>query len=105
VGEIEYIHLLRDKDTGKSIGSAFIKYEDCKSGVLAVDNFNGVSVSGSHQAPSPPPTLAPPPQIRPPPSRHATLLQPPPTPYATCSSVEADESHVPAPLVNPCLWL
>jgi hypothetical protein len=44
VGEIEYIHLLRDKDTGKSIGSAFIKYEDCKSGVLAVDNFNGVSV-------------------------------------------------------------
>ena len=43
-GEVEYIHLLRDKTTGKSIGSAFLKYEDCRSAVLAVDNFNGVQV-------------------------------------------------------------
>jgi RNA-binding motif protein, X-linked 2 len=43
-GEVEFIHLLRDKKTGKSTGSAFIKYEDARSCVLAVDNFNGIQV-------------------------------------------------------------
>ncbi|OQR83867.1 U2 snRNP component IST3 [Achlya hypogyna] len=41
VGEIEDINLVRDKDTGKSMGFVFIKYEDHRSTVLAVDNFNG----------------------------------------------------------------
>ncbi|OQS02155.1 U2 snRNP component IST3 [Thraustotheca clavata] len=40
-GEIEDINLVRDKETGKSMGFAFIKYEDHRSTVLAVDNFNG----------------------------------------------------------------
>ncbi|ETV85888.1 hypothetical protein H257_02429 [Aphanomyces astaci] len=41
VGEIEDINLVRDKDTGKSMGFSFIKYENHLSTVLAVDNFNG----------------------------------------------------------------
>ncbi|CAK4906338.1 unnamed protein product [Aphanomyces euteiches] len=41
VGEIEDINLVRDKDTGKSLGFCFIKYENHLSTVLAVDNFNG----------------------------------------------------------------
>ncbi|KDO27852.1 hypothetical protein SPRG_07125 [Saprolegnia parasitica CBS 223.65] len=44
VGEIEDINLVRDKDTGKSMGFAFLKYEDHRSTVLAVDNFNGSSL-------------------------------------------------------------
>lgn len=43
-GQVEFVHLLRDKKTGKSQGSAFIKYEDARSAVLAVDNFNGAKV-------------------------------------------------------------
>lgn len=43
-GEVEYIHLLRTPDTGKSMGSAFLKYEDPRSCVLAVDNLNGIEV-------------------------------------------------------------
>eukprot|EP00511_Aplanochytrium_stocchinoi_P005744 CAMPEP_0204836006 /NCGR_PEP_ID=MMETSP1346-20131115/24198_1 /ASSEMBLY_ACC=CAM_ASM_000771 /TAXON_ID=215587 /ORGANISM="Aplanochytrium stocchinoi, Strain GSBS06" /LENGTH=212 /DNA_ID=CAMNT_0051970463 /DNA_START=95 /DNA_END=733 /DNA_ORIENTATION=- len=45
-GEIEDIHLVRDEDTGESKGFAFIKYEDWRSTVLAVDNFNGTSLLG-----------------------------------------------------------
>ena len=45
-GEIEDMHLVRDEDTGKSKGYAFIKYEDQRSTVLAVDNFNGITVRG-----------------------------------------------------------
>lgn len=45
-GEVEDIHLIRDKDTGKSKGFAFLKYEDFRSTVLAVDNFNGVLLLG-----------------------------------------------------------
>jgi RNA-binding motif X-linked protein 2 len=41
-GEIADVNLVRDKVTGKSRGFAFIAYEDQRSTVLAVDNFNGV---------------------------------------------------------------
>lgn len=43
-GEIVQINLVRDKDTGKSKGFCFICYEDQRSTVLAVDNFNGIKV-------------------------------------------------------------
>jgi RNA-binding motif X-linked protein 2 len=45
-GEIEDIHLVRDGDTGKSRGFAFVKYEDARSCVLAVDNLCGCQVLG-----------------------------------------------------------
>lgn len=44
-GEVEDINLAREEDTGKSRGFAFVKYEDARSCVLAVDNFVGVKVS------------------------------------------------------------
>jgi RNA-binding motif X-linked protein 2 len=40
-GEIEDIHLVRDAKTGKAKGFAFVKFEDQRSTVLAVDNLNG----------------------------------------------------------------
>ena len=40
------MHLSRDKDTGKSKGFAFLKYEDQRSTELAVDNLGGSSVLG-----------------------------------------------------------
>lgn len=40
-GEIVDINLVRDKTTGKSKGFAFLAYEDQRSTILAVDNFNG----------------------------------------------------------------
>ena len=43
-GEIVNINLVRDKKTGKSKGYCFIAYEDQRSTVLAVDNFNGIRV-------------------------------------------------------------
>ena len=43
-GEIEDVHLVRDKGSGKSKGFAFLKYEDQRSTVLAVDNFNGIKI-------------------------------------------------------------
>ena len=42
--QVEDLHLVREKDTGKSKGFAFLKYEDQRSTVLAVDNFNGIKV-------------------------------------------------------------
>lgn len=45
-GEIEDIHLIREQDTGKSKGFAFVKYEDARSTILAVDNFNGAKLLG-----------------------------------------------------------
>jgi RNA-binding motif X-linked protein 2 len=45
-GEIEDINLVRDEGTGKSKGFCFVKYEDQRSSVLAVDNFNGTSLCG-----------------------------------------------------------
>jgi RNA-binding motif X-linked protein 2 len=45
-GEIEDINLVRDKATNKSKGFAFVKYEDNRSTILAVDNFNGMKLLG-----------------------------------------------------------
>mmetsp|Transcript_13462 Transcript_13462/g.29240 ORF Transcript_13462/g.29240 Transcript_13462/m.29240 type:complete len:236 (-) Transcript_13462:60-767(-) len=45
-GEIEDIHLVRDSDSGKSKGFAFVKYEDSRSCILAVDNLTGSQVLG-----------------------------------------------------------
>jgi RNA-binding motif X-linked protein 2 len=45
-GEIEDIHLVRNEETGKSRGFAFLKYEDSRSCILAVDNLCGVIVLG-----------------------------------------------------------
>ena len=45
-GEIEDMHLVRDSDTRKSKGFAFVKYEDARSCVLAVDNLTGSMVLG-----------------------------------------------------------
>ena len=43
-GEIEDIHLVRDEQTGRSKGFCFLKYEDYRSTILAVDNMNGSTV-------------------------------------------------------------
>mmetsp|Transcript_21300 Transcript_21300/g.32098 ORF Transcript_21300/g.32098 Transcript_21300/m.32098 type:complete len:248 (+) Transcript_21300:22-765(+) len=45
-GEIDDVHLVREADTGKSRGFAFLKYEDARSCVLAVDNLGGSCVLG-----------------------------------------------------------
>lgn len=45
-GEPVDINLPRDKQTGKARGFGFIMYENQKSTVLAVDNFNGAKVLG-----------------------------------------------------------
>ncbi|KAI9006377.1 zinc finger CCCH domain-containing protein 42 [Hyaloraphidium curvatum] len=45
-GEIVDVNLVRDKGTGKSKGFAFVAYEDQRSTVLAVDNFNGTKLLG-----------------------------------------------------------
>jgi RNA-binding motif X-linked protein 2 len=45
-GEIVDLRLMRDKETGKSRGFAFLAYQDQRSTILAVDNFNGVEICG-----------------------------------------------------------
>ena len=45
-GEIDDLHLVREEDTGKSKGFCFLKYEDARSCVLAVDNMCGVNLLG-----------------------------------------------------------
>ncbi|KAF9171194.1 hypothetical protein BGX21_000727 [Mortierella sp. AD011] len=45
-GEIAGINLVRDKESGKSKGYAFLKYVDQRSTVLAVDNMNGSKIAG-----------------------------------------------------------
>ncbi|XP_022178916.1 U2 snRNP component IST3-like [Myzus persicae] len=45
-GEITNLNLVRDKDTGKQKGYCFVCYEDQRSTILAVDNFNGTRVLG-----------------------------------------------------------
>ena len=45
-GEIEDIHLVRNEETGKSRGYCFIKYDDSRSCILAVDNLCGAVVLG-----------------------------------------------------------
>lgn len=41
-----HVKLVRSKETGKSQGFGFLKYEDQRSTVLAVDNLNGVEILG-----------------------------------------------------------
>ena len=43
-GEVVDVNLVRDKETGKSRGFAFLAYEDQRSAVLAVDNLNGAAL-------------------------------------------------------------
>ncbi|KAL1513740.1 hypothetical protein ABEB36_003110 [Hypothenemus hampei] len=43
-GEVVNINLIRAKDTGKSKGFCFLCYEDQRSTILAVDNFNGIKI-------------------------------------------------------------
>ncbi|ORZ06477.1 hypothetical protein BCR42DRAFT_160011 [Absidia repens] len=43
-GEPLNIEMARDQKTGKSMGFAFLQYENQKSSILAVDNMNGSSV-------------------------------------------------------------
>ncbi|KAI9726969.1 MAG: hypothetical protein M1828_000317 [Chrysothrix sp. TS-e1954] len=45
-GEPVWVKLGRDRDTGKSKGFAFLKYEDQRSTDLAVDNLSGAEVLG-----------------------------------------------------------
>ncbi|KAK5173942.1 RNA-binding protein Cwf29 [Saxophila tyrrhenica] len=45
-GNPKHINLARDKDTGKSRGFGWLKYEDQRSTDLAVDNLSGASVLG-----------------------------------------------------------
>lgn len=44
-GEITQIHMPRDRETGKPRGFCFLCYEDARSAVLAVDNFNGINLA------------------------------------------------------------
>jgi len=43
-GEIVNVNVVREKETGKSKGFAFVCYEDQRSTILAVDNLNGAKV-------------------------------------------------------------
>lgn len=45
-GDIVDINLARDKDTGKSLGFAFLAFENQKSTILAIDNMAGYSLLG-----------------------------------------------------------
>ncbi|XP_045199348.2 RNA-binding motif protein, X-linked 2-like isoform X2 [Mercenaria mercenaria] len=45
-GEIVNINLVRDQKSGKSKGFCFLCYEDQRSTILAVDNFNGIKLLG-----------------------------------------------------------
>ncbi|KAK0259138.1 RNA-binding protein Cwf29 [Friedmanniomyces endolithicus] len=45
-GNPVHVNLVRDKETGKSRGYCFLKYEDQRSCDLAVDNLSGAGVMG-----------------------------------------------------------
>ncbi|MES1922421.1 hypothetical protein MHBO_003933, partial [Bonamia ostreae] len=45
-GEIVDCNLVKDKEKGNSLGYAFVAFEDQRSTVLAVDNFNGTKING-----------------------------------------------------------
>jgi RNA-binding motif X-linked protein 2 len=45
-GEVLDINMVRDQETGKSKGFCFLKYDDQRSTVLAVDNMNGANLLG-----------------------------------------------------------
>lgn len=44
-GRVTEVNLIRDKETGKSKGYAFVGYENPKSAILAVDNLNGITLA------------------------------------------------------------
>jgi RNA-binding motif X-linked protein 2 len=44
-GVVTKVNLVRDKETQKSKGFAFLAYSNHKSAILAVDNFDGIDVS------------------------------------------------------------
>ncbi|CAD6194064.1 unnamed protein product [Caenorhabditis auriculariae] len=44
-GEVMNINLIRDRKTGKSKGFCFLCYQDQRSTILAVDNFNGATIA------------------------------------------------------------
>lgn len=39
-----HIHLVKDKETNKSRGFCYLKYQNYKSCILAIDNFNGIKI-------------------------------------------------------------
>lgn len=39
-----HINLIKDKETGKSRGFCYLKYEDYRSCILAIDNLNGLEL-------------------------------------------------------------
>lgn len=43
-GTVVHVNLVRDAETGKSRGFAFLQYHDPRSAALAVDNFTGVEI-------------------------------------------------------------
>src|ERR1700744_1509724 len=45
-GNPTHLNLIRDKETGKSKGFGFLKYEDQRSCDLAVDNLGGADILG-----------------------------------------------------------
>ena len=45
-GEPTYLNLIRDRESGKSKGFCFLKYEDQRSTDLAVDNLGGATIMG-----------------------------------------------------------
>ncbi|CAI5441344.1 unnamed protein product [Caenorhabditis angaria] len=44
-GEVVNINMVRDRKTGKSKGFCFLCYQDQRSTILAVDNFNGITLA------------------------------------------------------------
>lgn len=46
-GNPTHVVITRDKTSGKSKGYGFVKYEDQRSSVLAIDNFNGIKILGN----------------------------------------------------------
>lgn len=47
-GNPTHLKLIKDLKTGESRGFAYLKYEDHRSCVLAIDNFNGIKVFDSN---------------------------------------------------------
>lgn len=43
-GNPTHLNLIKEKETGKSRGFCYLKYEDHRSCILAIDNFNGVKI-------------------------------------------------------------
>ncbi len=46
-GQVVDVNLVRDKESGAPKGFAFLAYEQQKSTILAVDNFQGIRLAGS----------------------------------------------------------